>query len=93
MSDPRDILAQRMRAMQRPAAAVVPIIVTPPAPPSPPVLDPDATLTLEEAAKLLKMSIPTLKKTGIPIMRVSPRILRIRRADMERFLVGCVLQN
>jgi len=94
MNDPRDILAQRMRALQRPAAAV-PIIVKPPAPPPPPppLPDPDEGLTLKQAAKLLKVSIPTLKKSGIPIAELGPRTLRIRRSDMNRFLMGCVLQK
>jgi excisionase family DNA binding protein len=53
-------------------------------------VDQDELITVPEAAKILRLSVPTIKrwlKDGrIPAYRLGPRAIRIRRADLTRLL-------
>jgi len=54
------------------------------------LMDPDEFVTVSEAAKALRVSVPTIKrwlKDGrIPAYHLGPRYIRIRRADLTRVL-------
>lgn len=50
-------------------------------------------LTPSEAARVLRRSLSALNrdrslKTGLPFVRVGPRTIRYRRADIESFIAG-----
>jgi excisionase family DNA binding protein len=47
-------------------------------------------LTLEESADVARVSIPTIRRLAasgkLPVVRLSRRLLRVRREDLERLL-------
>jgi excisionase family DNA binding protein len=69
-----------------PDALPVPAPVAAPLPPP----DPDRFLTLKEAARRLNVTIRyvrQLRQSGaLPVVRLSPRRLRVRPEDLERYI-------
>jgi excisionase family DNA binding protein len=64
------------------------------APPAPPPSErdaaPDALLTREETARLLNVGARTVdgwvRAGRLPVVRFTPRLVRFRRADLDRFV-------
>lgn len=80
------VLDARMRQCNSHHPAVTPIVMQTPVAPASAV---PTILTMQQAAKFLQVSLPTLRKLGIPVFRQG-RVVRVRRSDLDAWINGHV---